>query len=86
MLQRLFNDHTPLVNTTHKRSGETGSSTPAVEEASGEETPVDAPMETEEDLEKRENLVLGEAEQEQMDARETYTKDGDEEDRFNTTV
>jgi multisite-specific tRNA:(cytosine-C5)-methyltransferase len=35
---------------------------------------------------KSENAQLGEDEQEQVDTRETYTKDGDEEDRFNTTV
>ncbi|PYH97919.1 S-adenosyl-L-methionine-dependent methyltransferase [Aspergillus ellipticus CBS 707.79] len=78
MLQRLFNDDTPLVNTTHKRQAESA--------VAGEETPVEAPVETEEDAIKRENLALGQDEQEQMDTRETYTKADDEEDRANTTV
>jgi hypothetical protein len=33
-----------------------------------------------------ENVQVGQDEQEQVETRETYTKDGDEEDRFNTTV
>ena len=87
MLQRLFNDNTPLVNTTQKRAAQSSTPiTPATEAVNGEETPVTAPVETEEEVIKRENLQLGEDEQEQMDTRETYSKAGDEEDRFNTTV
>ncbi|CAK44117.1 uncharacterized protein An01g12180 [Aspergillus niger] len=87
MLQRLFNDDTPLVNTTQKREAQSSTPiTPATEAVDGEETPVTAPAETEEEVIKRENLQLGEDEQEQMDTRETYSKAGDEEDRFNTTV
>jgi multisite-specific tRNA:(cytosine-C5)-methyltransferase len=69
MLLRIFNDSTPLINTTQKKSG---NSTPTVG--------------VEDEVMKSENVQLGEDEQEQMDTRETYTKDGDEEDRFNTTV
>ncbi|RDH33246.1 S-adenosyl-L-methionine-dependent methyltransferase [Aspergillus welwitschiae] len=87
MLQRLFNDDTPLVNTTQKREAQSSTPiTPATEAVDGEETPVTAPAETEEEVIKREKLQLGEDEQEQMDTRETYSKAGDEEDRFNTTV
>ncbi|OOF95366.1 hypothetical protein ASPCADRAFT_207840 [Aspergillus carbonarius ITEM 5010] len=82
MLQRLFNDDTPLVNTTQKRQAQSSTPVTPATEAVNDETPV----ETEEDAIKRENLALGEDEQEQMDTRETYTKAGDEEDRFNTTV
>ncbi|KAJ5294927.1 hypothetical protein N7508_009748 [Penicillium antarcticum] len=69
MLLRIFNDTTPLINTTQKK---TGNSTPTAG--------------AEDEAMKSENVQLGEDEQEQVDTRETYTKDGDEEDRFNTTV
>ncbi|KAF9890345.1 hypothetical protein FE257_006011 [Aspergillus nanangensis] len=81
MLLRLFNQDTPVLNLTQKRSDSSQSATPvtsAVEDAT--------PVETEEDILKRENLALGQDEQEHTDARETYNKAGDEEDRFNTTV
>jgi multisite-specific tRNA:(cytosine-C5)-methyltransferase len=69
MLLRIFNDSTPLINTTQKK---TSNSTPTAG--------------AEDEAMKSENAQLGEDEQEQVDTRETYTKDGDEEDRFNTTV
>lgn len=69
MLLRIFNDSTPLINTTQKKSGNV--------------TPTAG---AEDEVMKSENAQLGEDEQEQVDTRETYTKDGDEEDRFNTTV
>jgi multisite-specific tRNA:(cytosine-C5)-methyltransferase len=69
MLLRIFNDSTPLINTTQKKTGN-GTSTAGAED----------------EVMKSENAQLGEDEQEQVDTRETYTKDGDEEDRFNTTV
>ncbi|KKK18038.1 hypothetical protein ARAM_000766 [Aspergillus rambellii] len=76
MLLRIFNDDTPVVNTTHKRSESTPqTSTPAVEA-----------MSTEEDAIKQENITLGPDEQEQMDTRETSTQANEEEDRSNTTV
>lgn len=93
MLLRIFNDSTPVNNNSMKNQ-----KAPRVQA----ETPIDTPMETpaetsvepsveppvaiEEDALKKENLALGQDEQEQVDTRETYTKAGDEEDRFNTTV
>ncbi|EED22293.1 methyltransferase (Ncl1), putative [Talaromyces stipitatus ATCC 10500] len=41
---------------------------------------------TEEDIIKTENLLRGEEQEDLMAKRETYQRDGDEEDRFNTTV
>jgi multisite-specific tRNA:(cytosine-C5)-methyltransferase len=41
---------------------------------------------TEEDLLKQEDLAKGQEEEDMMAQRETYYRDGDEEDRFNTTV
>lgn len=69
MLLRIFNDSTPLINTTFKKNGEVGST-----------------AEAEENAMKDESLELGQDAQDAVDERETYTKDGDEEDRFNTTV
>ncbi|KXG50666.1 tRNA (C5-cytosine) methyltransferase, NCL1 [Penicillium griseofulvum] len=69
MLLRIFNDSTPLVNTTQKKGGKTESTAEAEEVALMEE-----------------NAEVGQEAQDDVDERETYTKDGDEEDRFNTTV
>ncbi|CAP93946.1 Pc16g12760 [Penicillium rubens Wisconsin 54-1255] len=69
MLLRIFNDSTPLINTTQKQSGET-----------------EPTAEAEDVALKEENAAVGQEAQDDMDERETYTKDGDEEDRFNTTV
>jgi multisite-specific tRNA:(cytosine-C5)-methyltransferase len=69
MLLRIFNDSTPLVNTTQKKGGKTDSTAEAEEVALMEE-----------------NVEVGQEAQDDVDERETYTKDGDEEDRFNTTV
>lgn len=93
MLLRIFNDSTPVNNNSMKNQ-----KGPRVQA----ETPIDTPMETpvetsvepsvepsvatEEEALKKENLALGQDEQEQVDTRETYTKAGDEEDRFNTTI
>jgi multisite-specific tRNA:(cytosine-C5)-methyltransferase len=41
---------------------------------------------TEEDVIKRENLALGQEEQDLMATRETWQRNGDEQDKFNTTV
>lgn len=41
---------------------------------------------TEDDYIKTENILRGEEQEELMASRETYQRDGDEEDRFNTTV
>ncbi|KAJ5082316.1 tRNA (C5-cytosine) methyltransferase NCL1 [Penicillium argentinense] len=73
MLLRIFNDDTPLINTTLKKP-----TSPAValqSTAAAEDAAV-----------QNESAQLGEVEQEHTNARETYTKAGDEEDRFNTTV
>lgn len=50
------------------------------------ETPLEPTAEAEDSALKHENEQLGQDEQEHMDMRETWTKAGDEEDRFNTTV
>ncbi|KAL5334626.1 S-adenosyl-L-methionine-dependent methyltransferase [Aspergillus crustosus] len=75
MLLRIFNDSSPVLNTTQKRQAAGRDTTTAVEA-----------LATEEEAIKEENLVIGQDEQEQMDTRETYTQDNEEEDRFNTTV
>ncbi|CEL09585.1 Putative tRNA cytosine-5-methylases and related enzymes of the NOL1/NOP2/sun superfamily [Aspergillus calidoustus] len=76
MLLRIFNDSTPVVNTTQKRAAAaTNTSTAAVEAIA-----------TEEEAIKEENVVIGQDEQDHMDTRETYTQANEEEDRFNTTV
>ncbi|KAJ5676877.1 Methyltransferase (Ncl1) [Penicillium maclennaniae] len=72
MLLRIFNDDTPLINKTDKNQRPV----PVVESTADAE---DVAL-------KHENAQVGQDEQEQMELRETYTKDGEEEDRFNTTV
>jgi multisite-specific tRNA:(cytosine-C5)-methyltransferase len=69
MLLRIFNDSTPLINTTYKKTED------VVPTAEAEELAME-----------EENVELGQDAQDAVDERETYTKDGDEEDRFNTTV
>lgn len=69
MLLRIFNDSTPLINTTQRQDVKT-----------------DPAAEAEDVALKEENLEVGQEAQDEVDERETYTKDGDEEDRFNTTV
>ncbi|KAJ5624854.1 Methyltransferase (Ncl1) [Penicillium lagena] len=84
MLLRLFNDDTPLINSTLKMQREGNISTP---DTSAVETPTLEPaVEAEDVAMMHENVQLAEDEQEQVDTRETWTKAGDEEDRFNTTV
>ncbi|KAL1856619.1 tRNA (cytosine-5-)-methyltransferase ncl1 [Paecilomyces lecythidis] len=100
LLLRLYNDDTPLVNTTQKRMDAADLSTPEIPPegdetpvvADTEETPADVEMSTEsvarteDDLIKRENVRIGQEEEDQMAKRETWQKVGDEEDKFNTTV
>lgn len=74
MLLRIFNEETPLVNTTTKRQ--------AIDNSSAA-PPATA---TEEQVIQEENVALGQDQQEQTEQRETWNKAGDEEDRFNTTV
>lgn len=83
MLLRIFNDEPQLLNIT--QHGTPQSSTPVVE-TNEEDVSGMAPTEAEENALKQENLALGEDQQEQVDTRETWTKAGDEDDRFNTTV
>ncbi|PKX93909.1 tRNA (cytosine-C5-)-methyltransferase [Aspergillus novofumigatus IBT 16806] len=83
MLLRIFNDEPQLLNITQQ--GTPQSSTPVVE-TNEEDVSGMAPTEAEENALKQENLAIGEDQQEQVDTRETWTKAGDEEDRFNTTV
>lgn len=77
MLLRIFNDDTPVINTTIKRQAQAKEQTPSSSAT---------PAQTEEEALKQENLIIGQDEQEYVETRETYTKAGDEEDRFNTTV
>ena len=77
MLLRIFNDDTPVINTTIKRQAQAQEQTPSS---------AATPAQTEEEVLKQENQIIGQDEQEYMESRETYTKAGDEEDRFNTTV
>lgn len=77
MLLRIFNDDTPVINTTIKRQAQVQEQTPSS---------AATPAQTEEEVLKQENQIIGQDEQEYMESRETYTKAGDEEDRFNTTV
>ncbi|KAH1370879.1 hypothetical protein KXW99_006723 [Aspergillus fumigatus] len=83
MLLRIFNDEPQLLNITQQ--GTPQSSTPVVE-TNEEDVSGMAPTEAEENALKQENLAIGEDQQEQVDTRETWTKAGDEDDRFNTTV
>lgn len=69
MLLRIFNDSTPLINTTQKHARNTEVTAEAEDVAIMEE-----------------NVELGQEAQDIVDERETYSKDGDEVDRFNTTV
>lgn len=92
MLLRLYNDHTTEIsNTMLKRSDPAQESTPDTPAmASGSET-VDSGAgaaldEAEEKALKKENEAMRQDQQDQTETRETWTKAGDEEDRFNTTV
>ena len=91
MLLRLYNDETTQISNTMPTRQDPVESTPEtpvlVSGSEAVDTPVGAALtEAEEKALKKENEVLGQDQQEQTDARETWTKAGDEEDRFNTTV
>lgn len=88
MLLRIFNDSTPVNNHSVKNQKGAQREAETVVEASESDalSAIDPPAAIEDDALKKENLALGQAEQEEVDTRETYTKAGDEEDRFNTTV
>jgi multisite-specific tRNA:(cytosine-C5)-methyltransferase len=76
MLLRIFNSDTPLINATLKSSNQ----------SSAVATPIESTAGAEDKALQAESEQLGEVEQDHTDARETYTKAGDEEDRTNTTV
>ncbi|OOQ90391.1 putative methyltransferase (Ncl1) [Penicillium brasilianum] len=83
MLLRIFNDSTPVNNNSMKnQKASQRQAEPVVEDVDD----IAPPAAIEDDILKKENLALGQDEQEQMDTRETYSKAGDEEDRFNVTV
>lgn len=90
MLLRLYNIDAMPANTTQKRQGPAAALSPDTPAETG--TPADdssgkiALAEAEEGALKQENEDMGQDQQDQTDTRETWTKDGDEEDRFNTTV
>ena len=90
MLLRIFNDETPLVNTTGKRdkaNAEAASETPIEDEtAEQNEEEYEAPPEVEDQSIEKEDLYLGEKEQERTNRRETWSRANGETDRFNTTV
>lgn len=89
MLLRIFNDSTPVNNNSMKnQKASQRQAEPVVEDVEDVEEveAIDPPTAIEDDALKKENLALGQDEQEQVDTRETYTKAGDEEDRFNSTV
>lgn len=91
MLLRLYNDDTVPVNATDNRQpaeadtpSETGG--PGIEDGSAAAAAAAGAAEAEENALQQENVEMGQVQQEETDVRETYTKAGDEEDRFNKTV
>lgn len=95
LLLRLFNDETPLVNTTQKKQqaadddSDVSSPVETRPEASDEETSPaekDQDIKNEEEIMKEENLELGQKEAGVRTSRETFQHDRDEEDKFNATV
>lgn len=86
MLLRIFNEETPLINTTNKRQALAEPPASVAVPADEADAPGAEPAASEEQVLQEENIVLGQDQQEQTDQRETWTKAGDEEDRFNTTV
>ncbi|KAN0070281.1 S-adenosyl-L-methionine-dependent methyltransferase [Elaphomyces granulatus] len=101
LLLRLYNDSTPLVNTTQKRESLLAKSAPEIPDNVVDPSEPDSrelgeiddfggsspPVaETEDNLIKHEDLALGQEVQDMMSSRETYQIAGGEEDRFNTTV
>lgn len=104
LLLRLFDDDTPLINTTAKREAAINARDTEDQEQVDIDTeePIERsetegpfvednandtlPSKEEEDAIKRDNLVLGQEEQDVTNERETYGRAGDEEDVMNTTV
>lgn len=91
LLLRLFDDDTPLVNTTAKREAAKvvleRSQSPEHQGTFVENNSEDTlPSKEEEEAIKKDSLVLGQEEQDAINERETYGKAGDEEDVMDTTV
>lgn len=90
MLLRLYNIETMPANTTQKPQEPvrvlSPDTTPDTETAVEGVTGGPALAEGEEGALEQENEDMGQDQQDQTDSRETWTKDGDEEDRVNTTV
>lgn len=99
MLLRIFNDTEPVVHMLPARNpavvdGE--ADTTEMSDITGDAVTATADPEmvsdtisagkTEEEIIKNENLIRGEEQEDLVTKRETYQRDGDEEDRFNTTV
>lgn len=99
LLLRLFNDESPVIHppkfkpvdapTTDDKSETEAKAESADSEMVYAEIEKDIPppvAKTEEDVIKAENILRGQEQEDLMSSRETYHRDGDEEDRFNTTV
>lgn len=91
MLLRLYNDESAPINNSlqwrQRAAQEWTPDTPAETGNEAEDSSAGAALaEAEENVLQQENEALGQDQQEQTDTRETWTKAGDEEDRFNTTV
>ncbi|EEP82306.1 hypothetical protein UREG_07171 [Uncinocarpus reesii 1704] len=94
MLLRLFNDVSPLINTTQKRDAvaaqASGDALGTPQEADSDQQDKAAddrlPSREEEEAIKNENLALGQEEQDAMNARESYHQVEGEPDVMNTTV
>lgn len=90
LLLRLFDDDTPLVNTTLKREQEkakrAADTPPPSDTPANGEADQALPSQAEEDAIQKENFILGQEEQDAMNARESYHMAGDEQDLTNTTV
>jgi multisite-specific tRNA:(cytosine-C5)-methyltransferase len=100
LLLRLFDDDTPLINNSVAWNNKTRQDvdTPPPETADGvddagmddvgvvDDDEAGLPSKEEEEVIKKENLVLGQEEQDAMNERETFVKNGDELDVMNKTV
>jgi multisite-specific tRNA:(cytosine-C5)-methyltransferase len=99
LLLRLFNDDTPVRHPELRKAagGDESVTTPTVGGEDEDQEPEIAYAEivkdipppvgrTEDEYIKTEDIVRGEEQEDLMPKRETYQRDGDEEDRFNTTV
>ncbi|RAO67835.1 uncharacterized protein BHQ10_003847 [Talaromyces amestolkiae] len=99
MLLRIFNDTEPVVHMLPAKNAAVAdgeADTTEMSDIAGDAVTATTDPEmvsdvisagkTEEEIIKNENLIRGEEQEELVTKRETYQLDGDEEDRFNTTV